>query len=116
MASKKFAVKSIDFPFAAAKTLADMLTGKAKFDKWKAITAGMQIMTYLASYASDLYGVKAIKASRISKKEVGETLDKIVSNKGKIAAASFEIPVWLMPILVKLVLKWIESSYPSKED
>ena len=111
-----FRSKSIDFPFAAAKTLADMLTGKTKFDKWKAITAGMQIMTYLASYASDLYGVKAIKASKISKKEVGETLDKIVSNKGKIATASFEIPVWLMPILVKLVLKWIESSYPSKED
>ena len=115
MAAKTFSVKSVDFPFSAAKVLADMLTGKSKFDKWKAVTAGMQVLTYLVTYASELYGVKGIKASKISKKKVGEELEKIAASKGKAAAASFSIPVWLMPILVKLVLKWIENTYQEKE-
>lgn len=114
MPAKPFSVKFSDFPFSSAKILADMLTGKAKFDKWKAIYAAMEVSTYLMKYAVDAYSVKAIRGSKVSKKVVGQTLEALVEKKKKPTAAAFDVPVWLLPILVKLVLKWIENNYPKE--
>lgn len=115
MAAKPFSVKFSDFPFAAAKVLADMLTGKETFDKWKAIYAAMEVSAYLMKYAADTYSVKAIRASKVSKEIVGQILEKMVENKRKHTAATFDVPVWLLPILVKLIVKWIENNYPKVE-
>jgi hypothetical protein len=115
MAAKPFSVKFSDFPFAAAKILADMLTGKVAFDKWKAIYAAMEVSAYLMKYAADTYSAKAIRASKVSKKVVGQALEKLVEGKRRPSAATFDIPVWLLPILVKMILKWIENNYPKTE-
>lgn len=115
MPAKPFSVKFSDFPFAAAKVLADMLTGKAGFDKWKAIYAAMEVSAYLMKYAASTYSVKAIRAPKVSKKVVGQTLEAMIDRKKKPAAATFDIPVWLLPILVKLIAKWIENNYPIED-
>ena len=114
MSSKTFSAKFSTFPMSAAKLLAEMLTGKVPFDRWKAIYASMELATYLMGYAVDVYATKSVKAARISQKKIGETLDKLVNQKSKPAASSFDIPVWLLPILIKLILKWVEGAYPSK--
>ena len=115
MAAKPFSVKFSDFPFASAKILADMLTGKVAFDKWKAIYAAMDVSAYLMKYAADTYSAKAIRAPKASKKAVGQALEKLVEGKRSPSTAAFDIPVWLLPILVKLVVKWIENNYPKIE-
>lgn len=116
MAAKPFSVKFSDFPFLSAKILADMLTGKTPFDKWKAIYAAMDVSSYLMKYAADTYSDKAIRASKVSKKAVGQVLEKLVEGKRKPSTTTFDIPVWLLPILIKLVVKWIENNYPKTED
>ena len=45
MSSKTFSAKISTFPLDAAKLLADMLTGKAPFDRWKAIYSSMELAT-----------------------------------------------------------------------
>ena len=114
MPSKTFSAKISTFPLDAAKLLADMLTGKAPFDRWKAIYSSMELATYLMGCAVDVYATKSVKAARISKKKIGEALESLVNHKSKPSAASSDIPVWLLPILIKLILKWVEGTYPSK--
>ena len=114
MASKSFSVKYAGFPMESVRKLAEMLTGKSEFKRWEAIYAAMEIATYLMQFASESYAVKSIKAAKVSKKSVAEALQKIIDNKEKPVAASFDIPVWLLPILVKLIIKWIENTYPSE--
>lgn len=114
MSSKAFSVKYAGFPMESVRKLAEMLTGKAVFKRWDAIYSAMDIATYLMQFAAESYAVKSIKATKVSKKTVALALQKILDNKEKTVAASFDIPVWLLPILVKLVIKWIENTYPSE--
>lgn len=115
--SKTFNVSSSSFPTASATLIIDMLRGKVKFDKWKAAHAALELITYMMSYAADAYSIKAVRAPKASKKLVADTLEKAISSKGNgVKASSFDIPVWLLPILIKLMLKWIENTYPDKSN
>lgn len=112
MATKKVTIKLLGFPVASAKLLADMITGKVKFEKWKAIYAAMEISTYLMGCVADVYSFKGLKAAKIPKKTVAATLKDLADQADKVSAASIDIPMWLLPILMKLILTWIEGSYP----
>ena len=114
MAAKTFSIKYAGFPMESVRKLAEMLTGKATFKRWDAIYAAMDIVTYLMQFAAESYAVKSIKAAKVSKKSVALALQKILDSKEKSVAVSFDIPVWLLPILVKLIIKWIENTYPSE--
>jgi hypothetical protein len=114
---KTFNVKSKSFPLEAAAVIVDMLRGKVPFNdnKWKAIYAALELITFLSSYVAGEYTTKASRAPKLSKKVIADTIEKIAaSKKTGISASSFDVPVWLLPILAKLLLKWIECNYITK--
>ncbi len=116
MSSKKvFKAKAAQFPTEAACTLVDMLRKKVPFDKWKAIYAAMELITYLMSYASDAYSTKSVRAPKASVKVIASTLESVANRSKQVSTSSFDIPVWLLPILIKLLLKWIENNYPPEK-
>lgn len=116
MAPKTFSIKSTKFPVESAATIVDMLRGKIPFDKWKAIYATLELITFITSYAADTYSTKSVRAPKLSKKAIADSIEKcIVKKKEGISASSFDIPIWLLPILVKLLLKWIENNYIDKD-
>jgi|OM-RGC.v1.026684029 hypothetical protein len=113
--TKTFKVTAIGFPTASATLLIGMIRGKIPFDKWKAAHAALELITYMMSYAADSYSLKAVRAPKASKKLVADTLESVINqNSSGIKASSFTIPVWLLPILIKLLLKWIENNYPAE--
>jgi hypothetical protein len=115
--NKTFSISSGGFPTDAASVLVDMLRGTVPFEKWKAIHAALELITYMMSYAADAYSVKAVKAPKASKKLIADTLEKAMLNKpGTVKATSFSVPAWLLPILIKMLLKWVENNYPPKGD
>ena len=115
MAPKTFSIKSSKFPVESASMIVDMLRGKTPFDKWKAIYAALELITFITSYAADTYSSKSVRAPKMSQKVIADSLEAIiVKKKGGITASSFDIPVWLLPILIKLLLKWIENNYVNK--
>ena len=115
MAHKTFIIKSKSFPVEAASIVVDMLRGKAPFDKWKAIYAALELITFLSSYIAGDYTAMTSRAPKLSKKVIADTIEKIASSKKTgISASSFDVPVWLLPILVRLLLKWVERNYITK--
>ena len=92
-----------------------MLRGKVPFDKWKAIYAALELITFLSSYIAGDYTTMTSRAPKLSKKVIADTIEKIAaSKKTGISASSFDVPVWLLPILVRLLLKWVERNYITK--
>ena len=115
MAHKTFNIKSKSFPVEAASIVVDMLRGKVPFDKWKAIYAALELITFLSSYIAGDYTTMTSRAPKLSKKVIADTIEKIAaSKKTGISASSFDVPVWLLPILVRLLLKWVERNYITK--
>lgn len=115
MAHKTFIIKSKSFPVEAASIVVDMLRGKVPFDKWKAIYAALELITFLSSYIAGDYTAMTSRAPKLSKKVIADTIEKIAaSKKTGISASSFDVPVWLLPILVRLLLKWVERNYITK--
>lgn len=114
---KTFKVKAEGFPTESVTLIIDMLRGTIPFEKWKAAKAALELITYMMSFAVDTYSVKAVRAPKASKKVIADTLEKaITKHNSEIKASSFDIPLWLLPILIKMLLKWIENNYPSKDD
>jgi hypothetical protein len=115
MAPKTFSIKSSKFPVESASMIVDMLRGKTPFDKWKAIYAALELITFITSYAADTYSSKSVRAPKLSQKVIADALEAaIAKKKGGVTASSLDIPVWLLPILIKLLLKWIENNYVNK--
>lgn len=115
MSHKTFTIKSKSFPVEAASIVVDMLRGKVPFDKWKAIYAALELITFLSSYIAGDYTTMTSRAPKLSKKVIADTIEKIAaSKKTGISASSFDVPVWLLPILVRLLLKWVEKNYITK--
>ena len=115
MAPKTFSIKSSKFPVESASMIVDMLRGKTPFDKWKAIYAALELITFITSYAADTYSSKSVRAPKLSQKVIADALEAAISKKkGGVTASSLDIPVWLLPILIKLLLKWIENNYVNK--
>ena len=115
MAHKTFTIKSKSFPVEAASIVVDMLRGKVPFDKWKAIYAALELITFLSSYIAGDYTTMTSRAPKLSKKVIADTIEKIAaSKKTGISASSFDVPVWLLPVLVRLLLKWVERNYITK--
>lgn len=115
MSHKTFNIKSKSFPVEAASIVVDMLRGKVPFDKWKAIYAALELITFLSSYIAGDYTTMTSRAPKLSKKVIADTIEKIAaSKKTGISASSFDVPVWLLPILVRLLLKWVERNYITK--
>lgn len=114
---KTFSVKAAGFPTESVTIIIDMLRGTIPFEKWKAIKAALEVITYMMSFAADTYSVKAVRAPKASKKVIADTLEKsLLKQNSDVKALSFDIPLWLLPILIKMLLKWVENNYPPKDD
>lgn len=100
-------IKSDSAMADAAKKLIDMLRGKTPFSRWEAIAAALQ----LANWLSDLFSgdattqSKGIKSPRASKKALIEALTPLVSKDASVKS----LPIWVLPLLLKLIQKWIEN-------
>jgi hypothetical protein len=108
-AVKEITYMAVSIPTDLIREFIDILSGKTPFDKFKAVKLGLQ----LAQWAYDTFGdvftaasVKAPPGTRVSKKKLIEAL-KALSDKDEVSAKAF--PVWLIPIILKLVLKWMAS-------
>lgn len=84
-----------------------LLTNKQSFDKWKAIQLGLKVAQWLV----DTFGGSPIALSaklppgtRMSNKKVADALTALSSGNSVAKAA---IPIWLLPIIMKLVIKWL---------
>lgn len=98
------------FPEEAAKYIADLITGKKKFNRWEAITHGMTLANYLVDLFGSTASVKSktLKAGRVSKKQVADALNAACTggNVGVKAA----VPAWLLPVILNLVKRWLDGS------
>lgn len=92
-------------PTDLIKEFVELLTNKGSFDKWKAITLGLKVAQWLVD---NFGGVSAastkIPEGRATTKKVAEALTAL-TEKGVTSKAA--IPMWLLPIIIKLVIKWL---------
>jgi hypothetical protein len=98
------------FPEEAAKYIADLVTGKKKFNRWEAITHGMTLANYLVDLFGNSSSVKSktFKAGRVSKKQIADALNAACS--GGNPAVKAAVPVWLLPVILNLVKAWLDGS------
>jgi hypothetical protein len=84
-----------------------LLSDKANFDKWKAITLGLKVAQWLVeTFAGSAVTLSAnVPEGRVTKKKVAEALSAIVNIEQPVAKAA--IPMWLLPVIIKLVIKWL---------
>lgn len=96
------------FPEDTAKKLIDMLKGKIPFSRWEAIDAALDLSKYLTGLFGGDTGAsaKSFKAPRLSKKAVIDVLSAYTDKSTTTAKA---LPVWLLPLLLKLGQKWLEN-------
>lgn len=85
----------------------ELLTNKKSFDKWKAIQLGLKVAQWLV----ETFGgspialtAKLPPGTRMSNKKVADALTALSSGDSVAKAA---IPIWLLPIIIKLVIKWL---------
>lgn len=100
-----------NFPDDAVRDLISMLLGTEIFNKWKAIRSAIQVTEYLMQFAEEVFSSKGVKSARVSKKGIAEALSKIRQINSEPSIKSFDIPIWLLPILLRLIVKWVESTY-----
>lgn len=96
-------------PSDLIKEFLALLNGEVPFDKWKAIKLGLKIAQWAYETFGDAFTSASAKppaGTRVSKKKLVEAL-KAISADGDVSAKSF--PIWLIPIILKLVLKWLND-------
>lgn len=84
----------------------ELLTNKGSFDKWKAIRLGLKVAQWLVdTFGNNLVAMQAkVPEGRVTNKKVAEALSAIIAN-GNVAKAA--IPLWLLPVIIKLIAKWL---------
>ncbi len=109
---KTMSVTSKNFPESSFKDLISMILGTESFNKWKAVISAIHVAEYLMQFfVEEPFSSKGIKTARVSKKAIAEALIKISTTSSEPSIKSFEIPIWLLPVLLNLIVKWVESTY-----
>lgn len=96
----------VAIPTGIIQEFIQLLTSKEAFDKWKAISLGLEV----AKWLSDNFGICAMSADnktppgRMTNKKVAAALSAVIAN-GPVAKSA--IPLWLVPIIIKLLAKWL---------
>lgn len=98
---------SVALPTELIQEFVQLLSDKKNFDKWKAITLGLKVAQWLVeTFAGSAVTVSAnVPEGRVTKKKVAEALSALVSTNQPVAKAA--IPMWLLPVIIKLVIKWL---------
>jgi hypothetical protein len=98
---------SVALPTELIQEFVQLLSDKKNFDKWKAITLGLKVAQWLVeTFAGSAVTVSAnVPEGRVTKKKVAEALSALVSTDQPVAKAA--IPMWLLPVIIKLVIKWL---------
>ena len=98
---------SVALPTELIQEFVQLLSDKKNFDKWKAITLGLKVAQWLVeTFAGSAVTVSAnVPEGRVTKKKVAEALSALVSTVQPVAKAA--IPMWLLPVIIKLVIKWL---------
>jgi hypothetical protein len=98
---------SVALPTELIQEFVQLLSDKKNFDKWKAITLGLKVAQWLVeTFAGSAITVSAnVPEGRVTKKKVAEALSALVNTDQPVAKAA--IPMWLLPVIIKLVIKWL---------
>lgn len=85
--------------------LIGLLTGAQKLDRLKAVKSAYDIVGYLlGKFLTEATVASTAKSKKASKKQIAEALSNL---KGGVAVKAF--PAWLIPVLLELAKKWLES-------
>jgi hypothetical protein len=101
----EFEIK-VAVPTDLIQEFVELLSNKGAFDKWKAITLGLKVAQWLA----ETFGVSTVALAqkvpegRVTNKKVADALSALVEN-GSVAKSA--IPLWLLPVIIKLLVKWL---------
>lgn len=94
----------VAIPTDLIQEFVELLTNKEAFDKWKAIRLGLKVAQWLV----DSFGVASADPSghpeEMTEEQLAETLKPYAAENAVVASA---FPVWLLPIIIKLVIKWL---------
>lgn len=84
----------------------ELLTNKGSFDKWKAIKLGLKVAQWLAdTFGNATVALQSgVPEGRVTNKKVADVLSAIIENE---AVAKSAIPLWLLPVIIKLIAKWL---------
>jgi hypothetical protein len=96
----------VAIPTELIQEFVELLTNKNGFDKWKAVTLGLKVAQWLAETfgGSSVALAQKVPEGRVTNKKVADALSALVEN-GSVAKAA--IPLWLLPVIIKLVIKWL---------
>ena len=109
---KTMSITSKNFPDSDFKDLISMILGTESFNKWKAVISAIHVAEYLMQFfTEEAFSAKGVKSARVSKKAIAEALSKISNARSEPSIKSFEIPIWLLPVLLNLIVRWVESTY-----
>jgi hypothetical protein len=96
----------VAIPTDLIQEFVELLTNKGAFDKWKAITLGLKVAQWLAETftGSSVALAHKVPEGRVTNKKVAEALSSLVSNE---PVAKSAIAAWLLPVIIKLIIKWL---------
>ena len=96
----------VSLPTGIVEEFVQLLTSKEAFNKWKAISLGLEVAKWLL----DNFGISVMSSEnktppgRMTNKKVAAALSAIAAS-GPVAKSA--IPLWLLPIVIKLLAKWL---------
>lgn len=97
----------VSIPTDLIQEFIELLTKKEAFDKWKAITLGLKVAQWLVdTFSGSITAMSAnVPEGRATNKKVADALSALINNDQTVAKAA--IPMWLLPVIIKLVIKWL---------
>jgi hypothetical protein len=101
--SAEFETK-ISLPIDLIQEFVELLTNKESFDKWKAIQLALKVAQWLVDSFGGLSATAEGKPEELTEEQLAEAL-KPYASEGAVTASA--LPVWLLPIIIKLVIKWL---------
>jgi hypothetical protein len=107
---QKEATMSADFeakvsiPTDLIQEFVELLTNKESFDKWKAVRLALKVAQWLVDSFGGLSAPAEDKPEELTEEQLAEALKPYSVEDAVVAKA---IPVWLLPIIAKLIIKWL---------
>lgn len=97
-----------DFPNEGIDFLIGVLTGKDKFDRLRAAKYAYDTVGFLLGKFFSVASADSVaKGKKVSKKAIADALKGLKGNTGFASVKA--MPAWLIPILLDLAKRWLES-------
>lgn len=101
--SAEFEAK-VAIPTELIQEFIQLLTNKESFDKWQAIKLALKVAQWLVDSFGGLSATAEGKPEELTEEQLADAL-KPYASEGAVTASA--LPVWLLPIIIKLVIKWL---------